>query len=197
MAFVYRYCHPRSEAVVYIGKTSGTDIDALKSRIAAHKSEEKFLRKAPRQGWKIQYIEGLTPAEADVLETALIAENAGSHSSLNVSKTNWGSCGIIDISNLAWKPYPPESLENSESLLKWFHEGHEDALYYWERCGKEEFVGRRHAPRSLSVNMNAFSCQYLSGVWLCDKCSDEVAGVIISYIRGLGEWSRSGGGATR
>lgn len=47
VAFVYRYLHPDSDEIVYIGKTSGDLIESLKSRIAAHAAEYNF-KKTPR-----------------------------------------------------------------------------------------------------------------------------------------------------
>lgn len=104
MAFVYRYLNPDSDEVVYIGKTSGDSIESLRSRIAAHAAEDKFKKGAPCSGWRIEYVDGLTPADADILETALI--NSCKPSVLfNKSKTGWGNSSMVNLSNLEWRQW--------------------------------------------------------------------------------------------
>lgn len=180
MAFVYRYSHPRSEAVVYIGKTSGDGIDSLAGRISAHKKEAKFIIGAPRGGWKIEYVEGLTPADADILETALIAE-CPYVPRLNKGKTNWGKSTFIDVSNLSWNPWPPASSYAPKPVIDRWYGGSPDAVYTCECCGISQQIGESLMPGHIHVTIKNQRHLFTGGIWLCDDC----AVILGEYIAGL------------
>lgn len=172
MAYVYRYMRPKSETVVYIGKTSGDTIDSLVSRIRAHASEDSFKREAPRTGFIIQYIEGLTAADADILETALINQ-CPYPPKLNKAKTSWGKSGFVDLSGLEWKTYYPASFEKRAPLYK-FYSPRPDDLYTCHRCGRSQRIGKYDGPRYANLACRTPSGSFAYFQWFCDPCAEIV-----------------------
>lgn len=187
MAFVYRYLHPRSEAVFYIGKTGGDEISSLAARISAHANEDKFKKSKPRGGYIIEYVEGLSAADADILETALI--NATDLTPrLNSSKTGWEKPGLVRLDDLTWKPWSPDLKSKKKPFLEWNAPDHCDAVYSCECCGNKETVGRSGSPRYVLLKTHSASAQYIATIWLCDECSESVCGSLkrlMEDLRGL------------
>lgn len=181
MAFVYRYSHPMSGATFYIGKTSGDDLSSLAARISAHANEEKFKKNKPRRGYVIEYIGGLSAADADILETALINAYANAPK-LNRQKTGWGQSGFVNTDGLAWKSWPPETESRVRPLLEWNVPGSEDALYTCHHCGKKQVVGKSCSPRYAALNLHSAHGSCIVSVWLCDACSDEVCGALMAFM---------------
>lgn len=173
MAYVYRYLRPKSEAVVYIGKTSGDTIDSLVSRIRAHASEDSFKRETPKSGFIIQYIEGLTAADADILETALINQDIYPPK-LNKAKTSWGESGFVDLSGLEWKTYSPASFERRSPLHKCYAP-RPDSLYKCSCCGRMQRIGKYNGPRYANLECRTPSGYFAYFLWLCDPCAEIVA----------------------
>lgn len=183
MAFVYRYLRPQSGAVVYIGKTGGDNISSLAARISAHANEDKFKKNKPRKGWTIEYIDGLSASDADILETALINESI-SPPPLNKGKTLWSKSGLVNIDNLQWKTWPDGSAIKRVCPRHFSHaeDEHADAVYHCDRCGKYERIGRYHGPRYCGINCLSKSQHILSDVWLCNECSNIVADALCQLI---------------
>ena len=88
MSFVYRYKNAADE-VLYIGKTKD-----LIARHSAHKSDPWFTSEL-----KLDYIDDLTPAEADILETYLISIEEPKH---NKAK-RWGSVNFFILNTPEWQ----------------------------------------------------------------------------------------------
>ena len=183
MAFVYRYLLPKSETVVYIGKTSGDDPAALKARISAHANEDGFKKHKPKTGYVVQYIDGLSAADADILETALINEN-DRPPQLNRGKTNWGRSGLVRLDGLEWKTWSaPQIYRKMRSPLeKWAMPGHPEALYACDCCGRLQKHGDYNSPRYVNVEVRAASGYVGAFHWLCDECSEAVLKVVNDYI---------------
>ena len=186
MAFVYRYLTPRSEAVMYVGKTAGDDSAALTSRIRAHASEDGFKRHQPKSGYLIQYIDGLTAADADILETALINQNPDPPL-LNRGKTNWGKSGLVNLDGLEWKTWsaPPSYRKMRSPLEKWAMPGQPEARYTCDRCGRLQKHGNYNSPRYVNLEVRAASGYYANFNWLCDECSEVVSKALNDYMNDL------------
>lgn len=185
MAFVYRYLRPQSGEVLYIGKTSGDSISSLSARISAHANEDKFKKHKPRKGYVIEYVGGLSASDADILETALINEHL-SPPPLNKGKTLWGKSGLVHVDDLQWRTWQNESASR-EYVARRFHDaddGHEDAVYICDRCGKYERIGRYHGPRYCELNCLSKSSHILSGIWLCNECSEIMTDALCRIIDG-------------
>lgn len=186
MAFVYRYLTPRSEAVMYVGKTAGDDSAALTSRIRAHASEDGFKRHQPKSGYVIQYIDGLTAADADILETALINQNPDPPL-LNRGKTNWGKSGLVNLDGLEWKTWsaPPSYRKMRRPLEKWACSDRENAQYICDCCGRAQKQGNYNSPRYVNLEVRDASGYYMTFVWLCDDCSEVVSKALSDYMKDL------------
>ena len=97
MAFVYRYIDSRG-TVRYIGRVFGPSSSRLQDRFCEHKDEIGF-----DPDWRVEYIDGLTDADADILETYFIA--ATPQSALKNGAKRWGPTAI-KLGNLPkWKRY--------------------------------------------------------------------------------------------
>lgn len=95
MSFVYKY-EDANHAAMYVGKVNGNSLNDLFTRISAHKSD--FNGHA--EDYKIFYAVAETPADADILETALIANL---HPVFNKAKTSWGSSTFRQLTDtIAW-----------------------------------------------------------------------------------------------
>ena len=186
MAYVYRYLLPESETVVYIGKTSGDDPAALKARISAHANEDKFKAHEPKSGYVVQYIDGLSAADADVLETALINHD-DKPPLLNIGKTNWGRSGLVRLDSLEWKTWAEHRLyrKKRSPLEKWAMPGHPEALYTCGRCGRLQKHGNYNSPRYVNLEVRAASGYYDHFFWLCDECSEVVSKALEDYMNDL------------
>lgn len=188
MAYVYRYLEANSDYCVYIGKAAGNSFDSLESRLRAHNASDKFKRFGPK--YRIEYIEGLTPAEADILETAFIAENEVIPK-LNNAKTDWGRCGIIDLSKFVWKSYPPDVLDKEKAPTKFDglakYTAH--SFYCCHCCGTQQKThvvkGRRRVPAGVSVQINFPENTWLAGIWLCDNCIEDIGAELYFYVNSL------------
>lgn len=98
MAFVYKYVD-EDDVVQYVGKVSGSSMEALDARINAHKTD--FKGRADQ--FKVFYAHVETPADADILETALIARL---EPSFNIAKRSWGDTSFdVLVNNVNWLPY--------------------------------------------------------------------------------------------
>lgn len=186
MAYVYRYLLPKSETVVYIGKTSGDDPAALKARISAHANEDKFKANEPKTGYVVQYIDGLSAADADILETALI--NQGDNPPLlNRDKTNWGRSGLVRLDGLEWKTWSAPLIYRKmrSPLEKWAMPGHPEALYTCNRCGRLQKHGNYNSPRYVNLEVRAASGYYANFNWLCDECSEVVSKALNDCMNAL------------
>ena len=96
MAFVYKYTNTFGR-VMYVGKVSKHDsIESLRARIRGHRDDIRIDERST--SWSIEFIPGLTAADADALETILIARY---HPTLNTAKTQWGGTFAF---NLQWLP---------------------------------------------------------------------------------------------
>jgi len=189
VAYVYRYLHPRSEAIFYIGKTSGDDISSLAARISAHANEEKFKKNMPRGGYAIEYIDGLSAADADILETALINSDM-SMPLLNSQKSGWGKSALVRIDGLTWKSWTPELKPRKKSFLEWNVPDSDDAFYTCDCCGKDERIGRSGSPRHILLKIHSARGSCLSTIWLCDECSNESCGALVEFIENLRDFKR-------
>lgn len=92
MAFVYKYVDHEGTPV-YIGIVKGDFYTNLDSRIGQHFSQDSWRDEQPN--CKIFYIEGLTGADADAIETILCAKYHPKH---NGAKMNWGptELGVLE-----------------------------------------------------------------------------------------------------
>lgn len=90
MAFVYRYKTDSGE-IIYIGKTN-----KLNERVNAHRQDPWW-----NDALVVEYIDNLTPADADMLETYYISK---CNPKYNVRK-QWGASKIdIDTNEYNWIP---------------------------------------------------------------------------------------------
>ena len=182
MAFVYRYRLPKSGRVVYIGKTNGAHIAALGARITAHAHEEKFMRREPVRGFIVEYIDRLSPAEADIVETALIATL---DPELNSAKKNWGHADIVRLDDLRWKPWPPnadrhEAPPDSEDLPPC------PGPYVCSRCGKRQIPGSHGEAGAFRLYVSwARGSQTLFAGVACDDCMDRLELLLEDFRRPL------------
>lgn len=183
MAYVYRYLLPKSETVVYVGKTNGDDSVALTARIRAHANEDGFKQHAPKTGYVVQYIDGLSAADADILETALI--NQGDKPPLlNRGKTNWGRSGLVRLDGLEWKTWSAPLIYRKmrSPLEKWAMPGHPEALYACDCCGRLQKHGNYNSPRYVNIEVRAAHGYSAAFNWLCDECSEVVSKAVSDYI---------------
>lgn len=116
MAFVYRYVDLSKPATVYVGKVTGDEFDALMRRHEQHKREEWY--KASAKDIVFQYIDGLTPADADMLETYHIATYSETGQLVNKAKTTWGKSFVIAVSAIAtgWHTYEAGKANTLDAL---------------------------------------------------------------------------------
>ena len=105
MSFVYRYVD-EDGAVRYVGKVSGVTAMRLKRRIGEHANDEAF-----DPCWRVEYIGDLTDADADILETWLIARYP-QEPLINRAK-RWGAS---EISLAAIPPFVPYDSENIATI---------------------------------------------------------------------------------
>lgn len=101
MSFVYRYVDD-SGAVRYIGRVFGSPLSRLGTRIDQHKHDEGF-----DPSWRVEYIDNLSNADADILETWLIAKLH--QAPLLNSAKRWGPTAITITGLPAFKPWDPSS----------------------------------------------------------------------------------------
>lgn len=186
MAYVYRYLLPKSETVIYIGKASGDDSSALTARIRAHANEDKFKEHEPKSGYVIQYIDGLTAADADILETALI-NRENKPPLLNRGKTNWGRSGLVRLDGLEWKTWSAPLIYRimRSPLEKWALPDHPEARYVCDCCERIQKQGDFNSPRYVNIEVRAASGYYASFTWLCDECSEVVSKALKDYMDDL------------
>ena len=102
MSFVYRYVD-EDGAIRYIGKVSGVAAMRLKRRIGEHANDEAF-----DPCWRVEYIGDLTDADADILETWLIAR-CPQEPLINRAK-RWGASEISLASIPPFVPYDPVTI---------------------------------------------------------------------------------------
>lgn len=99
MSFVYRYVNAMNEECIYVGKVSGGDMNALRNRHGQHKKESWYEEAGGEKNVFMEYIRLRTPADADIMETALIAfYNAHCESQLANKSKRWGSQSVVDLS---------------------------------------------------------------------------------------------------
>jgi len=99
MSYVYRYVNAMNEECIYVGKVSGSDMNALRSRHGQHKKDIWYERAGGEKNVFMEYIKLRTPADADIMETALIAfYNAHCESQLANKSKCWGSQSVVDLS---------------------------------------------------------------------------------------------------
>lgn len=97
MAFVYRYIN-RLGVTKYYGLVYGDTKKDLTRRLKQHAYEKDF-----DPSWRIEYIDGLTRTDADLLETHFI--NSDGDDLINIAKRSFGPI-TLEISNIpAWTPY--------------------------------------------------------------------------------------------
>ena len=165
MAFVYRYMIPDDGATVYVGKTGGDDLRALAARISSHHYEKKFIDARPPGGYVVEYIDHLTKADADIIETALIG---AWNPVLNSSKKGWACSEYIAPAAFRWKRWDQAEL---------FARGKFDApdkpyLYCCDRCGKKVPWLPKQAPPSLSYDLSGGPMETCALRFYCLECYD-------------------------
>ena len=107
MAYVYRYIDIIKEEVVYVGKVTknkNENYDPLTNRHNQHKRDEWY--KSNPNNIAMQYIENLSPVDADILESWLISYY-DTDQLANKGKTGWGKSDL-DLSKFCdyqWKNY--------------------------------------------------------------------------------------------
>lgn len=115
MAYVYRYKNRAGEAV-YIGKTKD-----LVSRHYAHTRDPWF-----NDDLILEYIEGVTPADADILETYFISKDQPKN---NKAKQWGGSCLVL--SNIPDWQSPEQAIKRKYIELVLFLEELTRRLILW------------------------------------------------------------------
>ena len=111
MAFVYRYIDENRHAKYY-GMVNGDDMRALNNRIYQHSRESSF-----DPTWEIEYIDGLTRTDADLLETHFI--NSDSEYLINKAKRTLGPISIGLSYFPRWIPYSdPRRTARAKTNLK-------------------------------------------------------------------------------
>lgn len=182
MACVYRYRTPLEKRTVYIGKTNG-DIKSLAGRISAHAHEEIFINNRTRKGYLIDYIEGLTAADADILETALIAQSE-KPPDFNRAKTDWGASGFVDLTGLSWKTWPPIAEEKSSQIA--INTGERISSYFrCSICGKTCRVGQSRKPSYMLIREDNNDFSSIRTLWLCNDCAIAATSAVHNAIDSL------------
>ena len=161
MAFVYRYLS-RQGNTQYIGKVSGDSMDNLTSRIRQHKQDFG----GREESWTIEYIDGLSAADADALETILIAQLKPV---LNKSKTQWGNCHYFSEVSPQWKLYDP-SPKFGRSELNNKHKRGDDDIHKFE-CDCCHTVKTERATW-IFVDIKGPGHWYGTGATVCRSCAD-------------------------
>lgn len=109
MAFVYRYINSQGHRVYY-GMVNGDSLKQLSNRIYQH-TLEGF-----DPSWSIEYIDGLTRTDADLLETHFI--NTDSAHLMNKAKRQLGAISLKGVSFPPWRPFSDKSVTELYSKRK-------------------------------------------------------------------------------
>lgn len=107
MSYVYRYVDAEKGECIYVGKVNGCKdfgCDPLSSRHNQHKRDDWYKNHGGAENVFMEYCELKTAAEADIVETAMIAFYSGTGQLENKAKI-WGEQSVLDITNLIWIPY--------------------------------------------------------------------------------------------
>lgn len=107
MSYVYRYVDAEKGECIYVGKVNGCKdfgCDPLSSRHGQHKRDDWYKKHGGSENVFMEYCELETAAEADMVETAMIAFYSETGQLENKAKI-WGKQSILDISKLLWIPY--------------------------------------------------------------------------------------------
>lgn len=94
MSFVYRY--KAQTRTKYYGMVRGDRPEDLLRRLNEHRRDPSFS-----PSWRVEYLEGLTPVEADLLETHFI--NTDGESLINKAKRRLGEIRFSFEFPLEWK----------------------------------------------------------------------------------------------
>lgn len=167
MAFVYRYINSEDK-IIYVGKVSLDHPSNLISRINGHRSDPWSKANADA---RIEYVSVQTAADADALETLLIARH---HPRYNSAKTGWGNCSYNSIlDELVWKPYPFGLEYEGKQLVKKAI----DKTKCLRRCDFCHTAVLNTVKGYSHVEIVCPGLHYYFGLYLCEACADELKDV--------------------
>lgn len=111
MAFVYRYSSIRGTPR-YVGMVNGDTLEHLYRRIKQHKNDERFAG----HEWIVEYIDGLTVTDAELLESHFIGIYQADL--FNVAKRRNGPISLEIVGIPEWKPLPEYQKDVEKNIQK-------------------------------------------------------------------------------
>ena len=162
MSFVYRYLSAADE-VLYVGKVSGNLFEHLTRRLSQHRTADQWAPGHPDA--KIEFAVLNSPADADALETMLIAKH---HPRYNESKMNWGGCSFTEIlDSIEWRPYPFgfHYEKTLQQRIQYIHT---------HRCDFCKSAIHRDADAYSHIEIKCPGLSYYMGFYLCESCAEEI-----------------------
>ena len=172
MSFVYRYLGADDE-ILYIGKVNGRLLENLKTRLDAHRTGDPWAPAHPDA--RIEYAAFDSPADADAVETLLIAKY---HPRYNKSKTGWGGCSFIDLlDHIEWKPYPYGCYY--ETALR-----QRTAYIHSDQCDFCKSAIYRNTDAYSHIEVKCPNLDLYYGFYLCEDCAEKVK----ELVDDIDEW---------
>lgn len=191
MPYVYRYLYPEADVVFYVGKTNAPDLSGVFSRVAAHRNEQKFKDRLP-ESYRVEYIELPSAADADIMETALIALW---NPPLNESKTGWGATSLCLADVPTWAPLTesdrPRGKRNQKPRYgvaieqEWVYRVLKSDVtgYQCSHCGNWCFLdGEPPVIFGSQFTRLPALANWWDGGLLCEACAEELYDLLSGYL---------------
>lgn len=172
MSYVYRYLSLQGTPM-YIGKVSGDDLTCIARRIAQHKNDFGGKDK----NWTVQYVDGLTPADADALETVLIAREKPR---FNKSKTQWGDTSFFQFPEPEWKLFDDSPKQKNAKRPSWrtLYPTGTQTMFTCYHCGRKV---HNSPPNMVHVDMDGSGITWCTTAVLCDLCQPEISAQLDAF----------------